>query len=137
MTRFFYTLYLKQMGSVSEPLGFKGGVLVSAYKGKGKMSEPNSHRALLVSSIVEKSFHKAIRPRLMKDFEQMALPLQLAGRPQMGVSQTAHAVRSFGQLANQRGQSYGVLFVDTQAYYQVARQSHKPRILIWPPHGSL
>ena len=123
MASFFFSLFLKQMGMVAEPISFKGGILVNAYKGKGKMSDPNTHRALLVSSIVAKGFHKAIRPRLMHDFEQMALPLQLAGRPKMGVSQTAHAATAFGAMARKRGWSYGVLFIDiTQAYYRVARQ---------------
>ena len=123
MARYMYSLLLKQFGELAEPICLKGGCLVHAYKGKGAASDPQNHRALMVSSVLAKCFHRCFRQDIGEDMEDMALPLQLGGRPKRGVNQAAHAVISFASWKRAAKTSHAILFVDiSQAYYRLFRQ---------------
>lgn len=92
-------------------------------KGKGAASDPQNHRALMVSSVLAKCIHRCFRQDIGEDMEDMALPLQLGGRPKRGVNQAAHAVISFASLKRAAKKSHAILFVDiSQAYYRLFRQ---------------
>lgn len=73
-----FPLLLKQWFFHQEPLLFKGGLLVSAFK-RGNPADTNSYRSLLISPTVGKAFHRLLRGDLMKHFELRALPVQLGG----------------------------------------------------------
>ena len=122
--RHFYTLFMKQCGMLTEAVTLKGGILVHAYKGKGDMTNPLHHRALMISSTVGKAFHRTLRADFSNAFRGMALPLQIAGLPTKGVQQAAHAITCFGAWMRRECCNHAILFIDiAQAYYRVARQS--------------
>ena len=60
-------LMLKLSLRGSEPLAFKGGKLVNAWKHKGLQSVCSNHRALLISSVVGKSLHSVVRRQAVQD----------------------------------------------------------------------
>ena len=123
LARYMYSLMLKQFGELAEPICLKGGCFVHAYKGKGEASDPNNHRALMISSVVAKCFHRCFRQDIAEDMEDMALPLQLGGRPQRGVNLAAQAVIAYASWKRAAKQSHAILFVDvSQAYYRLFRQ---------------
>ena len=118
-----YPLLLKQGCTLQEPISFKGGILVSAYKHKGSMTQPENYRSLLISSTLAKSFHRAMRAELNNTFDSIAAPLQCGGRPKKGVAQTAQAMIMFASSCRRQRISHAILFLDVkQAYYRLCRQ---------------
>ena len=118
-----FPLLLKHFVWGTEPLLFKGGTLVQAYKGRGPSDRHESYRSLLISSTIGKLHHRLIRQQLMEHFQKFALPPQLGGLPHRSVTQAAHIVHLFLEQAWARGHSTAVLFVDIQqAFYRVLRQ---------------
>lgn len=117
-----FPLLLKQWIFNREPLLFKGGLLVSAFK-KGDPKDPSNYRSLLISPTLGKAFHRILRRDLMEVFEPRSLPLQLGGRPKIAVTQAAHALHLF--LHDQRcaGRPCAILFLDIRnAFYRLFRQ---------------
>ena len=85
--KIFYPLYLKIMLLGKEPIAFKGGMLVAAYKGKGDPSICTNFRSLMVSSNLSKTLHALLRRALMPHFEKVALPFQVGGLPHQSITQ--------------------------------------------------
>ena len=122
MARLYYPLYLKEVFMLREPCIFKGGTLVPAYK-RGNPSWCSSYRSLFVSSPASKALHAVYRKELIDDFAQQRMPMQLGGIPGFSITQAAHAVRLFHQIAAKRNRSSGVLFVDvSNAFYRLLRR---------------
>ena len=65
-----YTQMLKLVLHGQEPLLFKGGLLVPAYKGKGPTYRVNSFRSLLISSHLGKVIHRCIRQHKADAYEK-------------------------------------------------------------------
>ena len=123
LARRCFPLLLKHFAMGVEPVLFKGGTLVQAYKGKGPSDRHDSYRSLLISSTIGKIHHRLIRQRLTKYFEPYALPLQLGGLPCKSVTQASHVVHLFLDQAWCKGYSTAIIFVDIQqAFYRVLRQ---------------
>ena len=117
-----YPLLLKQWLFHQEPVSFKGGLLVSAYK-KGDAADPNNYRSLLVSPTIAKAFHRLLRGDLMKFFEPVALPLQLGGRPGISVTQASHVLHNFLHHMRVLKRPTAVVFLDIRnAFYRLFRQ---------------
>ena len=122
IARVAYPLLVKQALMIAEPIGYKGGVLVHAFKGKGAASQCSNYRALMISSVMAKANHRILRSDLIGKFERYALPLQVGGLPGRAVAQGAQCLVAFGSACRQQGKSSAVLFVDVrQAFYRMLR----------------
>ena len=117
-----YPLLLKQWLFRQEPVLFKGGLLVSAFK-KGDPSDTNNYRSLLISPTIAKAFHRLLRGDLMKRFETESLPMQLGGRPGISVTQAAHVLHDFLHHRRVLKLPTAVVFLDIRnAFYRLFRQ---------------
>ena len=118
-----YPLLLKHFLLGQEPVLFKGGNLVQAYKHKGDTSQMSSYRSLLVSSTLGKVHHRLVRQQLAPYLQRYSEPLQLGGLPQRSVTQASHALHAFLHDSWARKMSTVVVFVDIQqAFYRVLRE---------------
>lgn len=123
LARTFVHLAWKQQLLVQEPVTYKGGILVAAYKGRGTPNQCEHYRALMVSSILAKSAHRSLRAESMKSFQTYRLPLQIGGLAGRSVAQGAHCLISYASMCRRAGKSYGILFVDVkQAFYRLFRE---------------
>ena len=115
-----YQLMLKLALRGDEPTIFKGGIVYAAWKGRGAQAVCANHRGLLVSSVVGKTIHAAIRRKLIPVLDYMASPLQVGGLPRFPVAYAAHAARLFQSAFRQS--NYFILFLDLkEAFYRLAR----------------
>ena len=115
-----YQLFLKLAVRGDEATVMKGGLQYFLWKGKGAQCVCAHHHAILVSSVVAKSFHAVLRRRCLPSFESCAAPLQVGGLPKRPVSFAAHVIRLFQGLHKQG--NYFLLFLDlTDAFYRVVR----------------
>ena len=122
LAKVLYPLLLKQVLLKQEPILFKGGLLVSAYK-KGDPSLTVNYRSLLISPTVGKAFHRLLRADIMEYFDSTALPLQLGGRPGISVTQAAHSLQAFLCFQRICKRSAAIIFLDIRnAFYQLFRQ---------------
>ena len=123
MAQKYYPLLLKIALSGKEPLLYKGGLLAAAYKQKGKQSECESYRSLMVSSGIAKAFHALYRKELVRPLRAYALPLQIGGLPGMSISHASQALLAFTYAMRQQGLNVAILFLDVQqAFYRLLRQ---------------
>ena len=108
---------------IDEPLQWKGGKLITAYKQKGSVQECSSHRALLVSSSMSKAMHNVWRRRVYPFVQSGSTSLQFSAHHRALVSQASHCARLFAQQAEYYERSCFLIFLDIQsAYYQLIRQ---------------
>ena len=123
MAKYYYPLLLKMVTQQCEPMLFKGGTLVPAYKRKGSMAHCESYRSLMLSSIIGKSIHAMYRRELMTNLQGYALPLQLGGMQGQSVTHASQALLAYHYYMKKRGMSVAFLFVDIQqAFYRLLRQ---------------
>ena len=122
-SRHLYTLLLKLVDRLEEPLQWKGGELHKVYKLKGSPISCENYRAILVSSAVGKSVHGAFRNKFSWLLDAAAMPLQVGGRKGFPVQLAIHAARLFQQACVDRKKPHGLIFVDLkEAFHRVARQ---------------
>eukprot|EP00435_Cladocopium_sp_Y103_P023635 s421_g5.t1 len=113
----------KMIAHGHEHLGFKGGRLAPAYKGRGPWDQCSSFRSLLVSNHLGKVLHRTIRQQQMTLYEKFMQAQQTGGRRRVPVQLPLHQVRSFIRHAKQRCQSFAVMFLDlTEAFYTILRE---------------
>ena len=123
LARSFHHLALKQCLSIREPVTYKGGVLIHAYKGRGSAALCDNHRALMVSSVLSKAMHSILRRDCLDAFDHCRLPLQLGGLPGRSVSQGSQTLLCYAHHCRERQQSLGILFIDIrQAFYRLFRE---------------
>ena len=119
---YFFPLMVKQALLIAEPVTFKGGILVHAFKGKGDMGRCENYRSLMVSSIFAKSIHRVLRRQAVRHLDTYKVPGQLGGLPGKAVSQAAHILISWAHWQKQQKRSTAVIFVDVrQAFYRLLR----------------
>lgn len=119
----FYAIMVKIMSFGHEPLAWKGGYMIAAYKGRGSMSDPTGYRSLLISDHCGKAVHRAIRQGQLPFYLSHLHPGQVGGRPYMPVGVGLHIVRSFARFAKSNSLSAAVLFLDLkEAFHRVIRQ---------------
>eukprot|EP00438_Fugacium_kawagutii_P010157 Skav235745 [mRNA] locus=scaffold1612:161426:167122:- [translate_table: standard] len=122
LARLCYPLMMKIMYFGQEPLGWKGGRLIPAWKGKGPTTLPESYRSLLISSHLGKAVHRAIRQSQCALMEQFWHTAQLGGRRHVPVTLGVHHVRTFLRVQKQQQRAAGLFFVDfREAFYRVVR----------------
>ena len=123
ISRLLYPLLLKQAITLEEALEFKGGLLIPAYKGKGKTSEVSSYRGLMLTSVFGKTLRAAYRERMLVDYYAYTADGHYSARAQGNVGQAAMSLRLFLRLAKQQKRNCGIIFLDIQhAYYSVCRE---------------
>ena len=123
IARELYPLLLKATCRLQEPMLYKGGRLATLYKNKGPPSEVSSHRAILISSTVGKTFHNVFRERALPFVRAGATDLQYSNQPGALVAIAAHSVRLHQNWAESTRRSEYTLFVDiASAYYTLLRQ---------------
>ena len=123
LARVFLHLVWKQQLLVQEPVTFKGGILIQAFKGRGTPSRCENFRALMVSSILAKAAHRSLRNSAMQSFTSYRLPLQIGGLAGRSVAQGAQCLLSYAARCRRLGKSYAILFVDIkQAFYRLLRE---------------
>ncbi|CAE7500106.1 hypothetical protein AK812_SmicGene41735 [Symbiodinium microadriaticum] len=120
----FWPLLLKSIVFCAEPAGYKGGTLFHIPKaGQGANVTCTADRGILVQSIFEKVFHKALRGSAMQGFERRAKDMQIGGRKGLSFAIGCFSSRAFLQYARAQGLSAGILFCDLKAaYYAVVRE---------------
>ena len=116
-------LLLKVTCWIDEPLQWKGGRLAALYKHKGSPADCANHRAILISSTLEKSVHNIFRVRAVPFARAAASQLQFSAHAGANVSLAAHVVRLHQSLARSRHSSEYTVFLDiASAYYTLFRQ---------------
>ena len=106
-----------------QPLSWKGGAYFPLFKGKGKMDDPASFRAILIGSVVPKLYHRIARKRLIKEVAPGLLPFQIGGVPRMTVSYAAHFLVALRQHAETSKRSTAVIFFDLKSAFYRAQRS--------------
>ena len=105
-----------------EPLGFKSGILTWLYKGRGPKVDCGSYRAIMLLSVVAKTFHRAFRPAIYRFFEQHSMPIQLGGKKNATVLFGSHISRAYGKWCAANSVSTAILYADVSAaYYSAVR----------------
>eukprot|EP00439_Symbiodinium_sp_Y106_P049582 s913_g6.t1 len=118
-----FPLWLKMALRGTESIGFKGGLAVKFWKGKGSQKDPASYRQILLLSCIAKCMHQAMRPALQELYVQTTPELQIGGKLGKSVVYGAHVVRSFLRWMRATHTTCFVLYTDiSSAFYSVARQ---------------
>eukprot|EP00435_Cladocopium_sp_Y103_P041715 s1980_g11.t1 len=106
-----------------EHIGYKGGVLVPAYKNKGATDQCASYRSLLVSNHFGKVLHRTLRQKNATLYEKFLQLQQTGGRRHVPVQMAVHQLRAFARMANEKGHSAAFLYLDLkEAFYRVVRE---------------
>lgn len=66
--RALYPILLKMVCRLEEPLQWKGGSIFPLYKGKGSHSECESHRGILLTSVLGKALRSSLRTKLNEPY---------------------------------------------------------------------
>ena len=123
ISRLLYPLLLKQAVTLEESVEYKGGLLVSAYKGRGKTTDVRSYRGLMLTSVAGKAIRAAYREGLLRHYYTYTSEGHYSARPCGNVGQAALTLRLFLRLAKSRKMNCGIIFLDIQhAYYSVVRE---------------
>ena len=121
--RLLFPLLMKFATTLSEPLQWKGGKLISLYKGKGSMSACASFRGILLMSTIGKAIRASMRAKVNEPFVLNSSTTQFGGKPQQSVIFGAQIVRHFCARQKARNASAIILFCDiTSAFYRLLRQ---------------
>lgn len=122
MAKTLYSLMLKVYLQGQEPLAHKGGYLVPIWKGKLAKDVCGAFRSILISSMVGKTLHKAIRTKQSDIYHCYLHAQQLGGRRGVSVSLGGHLIRAFLRIFKNQNKPTAVLFIDLQeAFYRVIR----------------
>ena len=118
-----FSLFNKIQVAGQEPFQFKGGVIAPIYKGKGAMTDPGNHRGVVLLEAVGKRFHALLRRKLLPAVEKQKTELQMGGFHGQQVTFGAQYVRALEGIAQPKGLSTAVLFVDVKsAYHHLVRE---------------
>ena len=89
MAKLLYAALTKMIVHGQQPLGFKGGRLTPAYKGRGPKDECTSYRSLLVSNHLGKGLHRTIRQQYAGLYGRFMQLQQTGGRRRIPVETRA------------------------------------------------
>lgn len=117
-----YAQALKLLAHSQEAWLHKGGLLVTAYKGRGPMDVCSSFRSLLISSHVGKTVRRTLRQLQYTTYEHWLHHTQIGGRKAFPAGAGVHVLRSYLRWKAHCNTSCAVVFVDFQeAFYRVLR----------------
>lgn len=107
-----------------EPLMWKGGKLIPAFKGRGSSQKCSSYRSLLVSNHLGKAVHRSIRQKYSGLFEAFLRAQQTGGRKRIPVQLAVHQLRAFQRHGEHIKAPTGILYLDlTEAFYRILREA--------------
>ena len=103
---------------------WRGGLLVSAWKGSGPTEQVASYRSLYVGSAVGKTYHRLIRNKVASHVDSYLGPCHFGAKQGSPVTHASHLVLAHEQWAHAVGHSSSAVFLDTRsAYYRVVREA--------------
>ena len=120
--RLFYDLLLKVFVWQAEPLAYKGGVMAVIPKRIGA-SDASHFRGIMLLPTVAKRLHALLRSQTVRLIEHVKPAGQIGGFQHQQVGFASQALRTFCRIAQHRGCSTGVLFVDlSNAFHRLVRE---------------
>ena len=123
LARLMYPQLIKMIAHGQEHIGYKGGQLQPAYKGRGPMDRCQSYRSLLISSHLGKVLHRTIRQKQAQLYETFMQQDQTGGRRRVPVQLAMHQLRAFARQAKRQNHSVAIIYLDlTEAFYTVMRE---------------
>eukprot|EP00438_Fugacium_kawagutii_P026563 Skav206297 [mRNA] locus=scaffold3268:96483:97754:+ [translate_table: standard] len=118
-----YPALLSFLLQAQQPFTHKGGSLRPLWKRKASKEVASSYRAILVSPLLPRIFHRLVRQRLMAHVEKRLQPLQIGGVSRMTVSFGIHTVNLLRAKSQAAKRSHGVIFCDLYAAFYRAQRS--------------
>ena len=123
LTKHLFAVSAKLVTFLEEPLQFKGGSLVAAYKGSGSPEHVTNYRALLMSSHFGKALRSHWRQEAMPILADGSSPLHFGGKKGGNVSHASFFAQQYLRSADKLGCSSSAIFLDiSSAYYRVVRE---------------
>ena len=123
LAKHLHALATKFVTFLEEPLQWKGGLLVAAYKNAGRMDDVKSYRSLLLSDHLGKSMRSWLRERFRNIYSTNSADTHFAGKLGGNPSHASSLARAFLSGMGRRGISCSAYFVDvSSAYYRVVRE---------------
>lgn len=121
--RYIFPLLLKETLTCTEPLEWKGGTLVYAYKGRGRHDQVSSYRGLMLTSVVGKAVRSALREKILPSYRRFLHDTYYSARASGHVGQACMTLQLFTRVAKSLNHSTAVLFLDIRsAYYAICRE---------------
>ena len=118
-----HPLIVKTMTGLCQPLQWRGGLLYAAWKGQGLVSVPSNHRSLFVSSMIGKTYHKALQNKAQQQIQGVLHGLHLGSRQQVPTTFAPIHLASHFRTSKHCKRSAAALYLDTKAaYYRLIRE---------------
>ena len=118
----YHDLLIKEFIWQAEPLQYKGGPVAIIPKSLSPTTAQQFRGILLVGNMAKRS-HSVLRQCIMNKLEHAKAPGQLGGFPGQQVLFGSQALRLFGLLADVKGLSSAVLFLDlSNAFHHLVRE---------------
>ncbi|CAE7330694.1 unnamed protein product [Symbiodinium natans] len=115
--RIWLPLLLKSHLRLTEPL------LSTLYKGKGAVTDVESHRSIYLMEGVGKALRKLLRPHLVESLAGQKPALLQGSTPHSSSAQLTHYLLTLAALSKSKGYCCALLFVDAKsAFYRVLRE---------------
>ena len=123
LAKHIHALTTKFVTFLDEPIQWKGGTLIAAYKHSGRMNDLRNYRSLLLSDHLGKSMRSWLRERFRGIYTEISSPTHFAGKMGGNPSRASSLARAFLEGMGRRGYSCSAYFVDvSSAYYRVVRE---------------
>ena len=123
LAKHIHALTAKFVTFLEEPIQWKGGTLIAAYKHAGHMDDVKSYRSLLLSDHLGKSMRSWLRENFRGIYTDKSAETHFAGKLGGNPSHASSLTRSFLDGMGKRGISSSAYFVDvSSAYYRVVRE---------------
>ena len=122
LAAWYHDLLLKEFVWQMEPLQYKGGPVAIIPKCLAPTTAKQFRGILLLGNMAKRT-HSVLRQRIMSHLEHVKAPGQLGGFPGQQVMFGSQALRMFGTIADARGLSSAVLFLDlSNAFHHLVRE---------------
>ena len=123
LSKHLHAIAVKFSTHLLEPIQFRGGTLVSAYKNSGRKEEVTSYRSLLLSAHMGKAVRGWLRDSIMPLYQAQSADTHFACKRGGNVSHASMLLRAFMRGAAKRLKSTSAIFVDVaSAFYRVVRE---------------
>jgi len=127
-------LFMKMWLTGTEPVQFKGGILLSISK-KSNSREVSNMRGIMLIDVLGKLAHSLLHTRFLPALIKWKAPLQMGGFPTCSTVFATHYLRSFHAKTRDRKLASAVLFLDVKsAFHSMIRQVLFGPAQTLPPH---
>jgi len=117
LAAFVGPLFRSAFSRCSEPLQFKGGVIMDLLKSAGFHLECSASRGILLSNVLSKGYRKVVRSRLVPYLNDFVLDTMCGSVLHRGTDFASHILNSVLDLAKFHKRSVVCLFVDVVAAF--------------------